>query len=139
MFRRMQGVTLLELMVVIVIVALLASIAIPSYRSYMVRSHRTEATTALLQIRSAQEKFFLQNGRYINTTAGLTAAPPAGLGLAATTPNGYYTITVGGTVTRFTAQAVPAGGQAGDEQCQQFNIDADGGQSSAPDTQHCWR
>jgi type IV pilus assembly protein PilE len=54
---RERGVTLLELMAVVVIIGILASIAIPSYRSYLLRAQRTGGTAALLRIAAAQEKF----------------------------------------------------------------------------------
>ena len=77
-----NGVTLIELLTVIVVIGILASIAVPSYRNYLIRAQRTEATTALLNLQAAQEKFYLQNNAYTDQVA---AAPPAGLGLMATT------------------------------------------------------
>ena len=74
------GMTLIELMIVVAIVALLASIAVPSYRQYVLRANRIEATTALLQLAAAQEKFYLQNNTYAGN-ALIDDAPPAGLGL----------------------------------------------------------
>ena len=98
MNKSARGVTLIELMVVILVLAILASIAVPSYRRYVMRSNRTEATAALLQLRIAQEKFFLQNGQYADDGA-LTTAPPAGLGLPGTTASNYYTVTLDRTST----------------------------------------
>ncbi len=78
MRNKMRGVTLIELVVVVAIVALLATIAIPSYRQFVLRSHRAEAKSALLNLAAAQEKFYLQNNTY---TDALDDAPPDGLGL----------------------------------------------------------
>ena len=58
------GFTLIELMIVIVVVAVLAAIAMPSYRQYVLRTHRTEAKRTLLNVAVAQEKFYLQNNTY---------------------------------------------------------------------------
>jgi len=55
--RRERGVTLIELVVVAAVIAILASVAIPSYRSHVLRAHRTEARAALLALATAQEKF----------------------------------------------------------------------------------
>ena len=44
--RRMAGVTLLELMIVVVVIAVLGAVAIPSYREYTRRAHRAEAKGA---------------------------------------------------------------------------------------------
>lgn len=141
MRRQMHGFTLIELMLVIVVVAILASIAVPSYRSYMIRTNRTEATAALLQIRSAQEKFFLQKNRYADTDE-LTDAPPDGLGLPAVTPNNRYDIFIDGDNTTFTATATPhaGGGQEDDGACQSLSIDESGLSDSSPaSTAVCWK
>ncbi len=79
-----RGFSLIELMVVVAIVALLASIATASYRNYTRRATRTEGRSVLLAIQVAQEKYFLQNSQYVQTIAGVIAAPPAGLGIPLT-------------------------------------------------------
>lgn len=142
MQHRMQGFTLIELMIVIVVVAILAAIAVPSYRSYMLRTNRTEAKAVLLQVLSAQEKFFLQNNSYAGA-AQLTPAPPNGLGLPATTANGGYVVSIapGATPgTTYVATATAAGGQLQDTDCQTFTIDEMGARNSAPSAVGtCWR
>src|SRR5437763_16809045 len=77
--HRMRGMTLIELMVVVAIVAILASLAVGSYRRYVLRANRTDATSALLRIQVGEEKYFLQNNAY---TINATAQPPTGLGVA---------------------------------------------------------
>ncbi|HEX6572671.1 MAG TPA: type IV pilin protein [Steroidobacteraceae bacterium] len=120
-----RGVTLIELMIVIVVVGILASIAVPSYRSYVLRTHRVEAKTALLNLAAAQEKHYLQNNTYAANSA-LTTAPPAGLGLPATTENGWYTVAIasGANAASFTATATSAGAQVADTDCATFTITA---------------
>ena len=81
MKNEVTGFTLIELMIVIVIVAVLAAIAMPSYRQYVLRTHRTEAKRSLLNVAVAQEKFYLQNNTYAGPSA-LKIAPPAGLGIS---------------------------------------------------------
>ena len=68
---RSRGVTLLELMAVVVIIGVLGTLAVNSYRGYLLRTNRTEARMALLQIQANQEKFFLQNNRYADTSGAL--------------------------------------------------------------------
>ena len=110
MLNKMRGVTLIELVVVVAIVALLATIAIPSYRQFVLRSHRAEAKSALLDLAAAQEKCDLKNNTY---TDAIDDAPPDGLGLLATTEGGYYTIAVDDAdADSFTATATAAAGQA---------------------------
>ena len=143
---RARGVTLIELMIVVIILSVLAAIAFPSYRSYVIRTNRSEATAALLNLRSNQERFYLQNNSYADT-AELTTAPPAGLGMSATTEGGRYTLSiVDGDAVQFSAQAVPAtgGGQTEDDACQTFTINNLGVRTAAngggtDNTAECWR
>ena len=137
--RLQRGVTLIELMIVIVVVAIIASIAVPTYRSYMLRAQRTDATAALLRARSAQERFFLQNRQYM-TNADLLAA---GLN---TSEHGYYTVTTAPDGARplpnFALTAVPAAGspQAADTKCANFALDDMGTRRSAPSPiETCWK
>jgi type IV pilus assembly protein PilE len=123
--RRQRGMTLIELMIVVVIVAVLASIAVPSYRSYVLRTHRVEAKTALLNLAAAQEKHYLQNNTYAANSA-LTTAPPGGLGLPATTENGWYTVAIasGANAAGYSATATATGTQVDDTDCVSFTITA---------------
>lgn len=139
-----RGFTLIELMIVVLVVAILASIAVPSYRQYVMRSNRTDATTALLRLQAAQEKFFLQNMRYANN---LAAAPPAGLGLPANSDGGHYALALvmGAGDMSYDATATPQAGdgQVDDARCTSFSIDETGRRSATggaadPDAE-CWR
>jgi type IV pilus assembly protein PilE len=121
---RPQGVTMIELLIVVVIVAITASAAVPSYRRYVLRAHRVEAKTALLNLATAQEKFHLQNNGYAGPAA-LATAPPDGLGLTGTTGNGWYTIAItAASTTAFSATAMAAGAQTADGDCATFTIDS---------------
>ena len=107
--RRATGLTLIELVVVVAIVALLGTIAVPSYRSYLLRSHRVEAKAALLGLAVAQERFYLQHNRYA-ADAELDIAPPAGLGLRTTSERGLYAIAIDAAdAAGFTASATAIG------------------------------
>jgi len=146
-FRR--GFTLVELMIVVLVIAIIASIAVPSYRSYVIRAQRSDATTALLKIRTAQEKFFLQNTAYTAEfgPAGLRMMPAATTTL--TTENGYYTVrmtipdpTPGATPQSFLITATPVAGgpQASDAKCTSFTLNSDGTRTSSPNPiATCWK
>ena len=137
-----KGFTLIELMVTVAIVAILASIAIPSYRQYVLRAGRTDATAALLRIQTAEEKFFLQNNAY---TATLVGAPPAGLGLLTSSENGKFDLGVALVGTGYLATATPnaASGQTDDTKCTSFTIDQNGTRKAymgaADNTAECWK
>src|SRR5688572_9653384 len=121
---RMRGVTLIELMVVIMVLAILASIAVPSYRRFLLRSQRTEAMRALMQAQTAQEKFFLQNNMYSDDLTGAPAA--GGLGLLTTTDTGTYDLALEATAATFTVTATAKDGQRQDEDCLEFSINQAG-------------
>ncbi len=141
----MRGFTLVELMIVVVVVSILAAVAIPSYRNYVMRSQRTDATTALLRIQAAEEKFFLQNNAY---STNLVPAPPNGLGMADRHGRRQLRRLVfngdaGGAGVSYVATATAAAGQLDDVKCQTFTIDQNGTRqatgSGANPTQECWR
>lgn len=132
--RRMQGITLIELMIVVVIVSILAAVAYPNYQEFTARAKRNEARAALLRLATNQERLYLNNNTY---TADLTS-----LGFATTptwtTETGYYTIQVtAANASNFTATAtyLQGGSEAG--KCLTFTIDGRGTKTSAPDAD-CW-
>ena len=136
MRNKARGFTLIELMIVIVIVAVLAVIAVPSYRQYVLRTHRAEAKRTLLNLATAQEKYYLQNNSYAGPSA-LDIAPPAGLGLAATTEHGYYAVAItAGDVSAFSATATAQGAQTDDARCASFSIDHTGARTAT--NAECW-
>ena len=126
----------MELMTAVVIVAILATIATPSYRAYLLRTHRVTAKSALLAIATSQERYYLTHHSY-GTIAQLAAD-----NYATTSENGMYTITIEvADAATFTAKATATVGTNGvdmrqDAKCQWLQITAAGVRSaSSPD---CW-
>jgi len=62
--RTVCGMTLVELVIVVAVVAILLTVAAPSYRSYTLRVHRTEAIRMLLQASMCQERLAASRGSY---------------------------------------------------------------------------
>ena len=137
---RIAGLTLIELMVVLLIIGILAAVAVPSYRQYVIRAHRTEAKTALLRLAANQERHYLQNNTYTDDLALL------GFGTGVS-DNGVYTLSVPiADTTTYQAIAVPTPGgglsdidMSQDEACARFTIDTAGQRGAFPDPDGtCW-
>ncbi len=139
--RGMLGITLLELMAVVAVIGVLGMIAIPSYRQYAMRAQRTEAKSALLQLATNQERYYLANRTY-GTVAQLQAASL--LAADARSERGTYDISIGvANATTFTATATPRAGAAinmtNDAACATFSIDAQGVRTATgTDAANCW-
>jgi type IV pilus assembly protein PilE len=113
--RRTEGVTLLELMVVVLIVGILAAIAIPAYNDYITRSRRSDAFTALETVRAAQEMYRAEKGQY---QTALGSLPGCSFNLD------NYTIALpAAAAATFTVSATPRNTQAGDFS---FSVDQNG-------------
>jgi type IV pilus assembly protein PilE len=121
-------------MVVVTIAAILLSIAGPSHLSYIRKSRRTEAKTALLDLASREERYMSSNNAHSNTAAnlGYTALPTA-IG------SGYYQLSAAAPVAAtaaapasFTATATPVAGKGQDKDlpCASFTVDSTGKQSA---------
>ena len=134
MIRKLRGITLIELMIVIVIIGIMASVAYPQYREFAARAKRVEAKAALLQIAQNQERFYLSNNSYTNdmTNLGFTASTNF------ITKSESYTISITAANSNdFTAVATYRFDDSEKSKCETFTMRADNIQSSAPDTD-CW-
>lgn len=140
---RMRGVTLIELMTVVVVMAIIASIAVPTYRKYLIRAQRSEGKIALLQLQTAEEKHYLQNNTYTDKVTDSSTAEVPGLGLPGTSETGKYKVTVlleeGGQA--YTATATPQTGQADDKDCGSLKLDERGTRSitGTKNPEFCWK
>ena len=128
---------MIELMIVMVIVGILMAIAIPAYQGYVMRSHRTDAHSSLLDIAARQERHVSQFNRYAEK---ITDDGATGLNMAsANSREGYFTLEVTSEpctnfANCYTIKATAAGNQANDTDCPSISYNSAGTKSPAA----CW-
>jgi type IV pilus assembly protein PilE len=106
---RSRGFSLIEVLVTCVIVGILAAIALPSYQKQIQKTRRSDAKSALIGAAGQMERYFTERSTYATATLG------SGGVYAATTENGYYTLSLANlSATTYTLSATPAGAQTGD-------------------------
>lgn len=72
-----RGFTLIEVMITVAIVAILATIALPSYRDYILRGQLADAPTALATVAAEMERYYQNNRTY--ASIGTFVTPCAAL------------------------------------------------------------
>jgi type IV pilus assembly protein PilE len=133
--RRQAGLTLIELMIVIVVIGILAAVAIPSYREYILRSHRNAAQAFLQDVASRQAQYLLDARAYATSISALGLTTPNDL---ATRYTFSPTATNTASGVAFTVQAIPIGPQAG-ERCGTLSIDSAGAKAATGSSPvGCW-
>ena len=147
--KAQRGFTLIELMITVAVIAVLAAIAVPSYREYVLRSHRVEGQGLLSEAAARQERWRAQNGGY-STPA---TANPSTLAKAVDnlklpggeySENRYYKLEIEDSTTGnggYLLIAKRNGAQANDSKCGDFTLTATGtkGMASGGDVATCWR
>ncbi len=94
-----RGFSLLELMVAVAIAGILASVAIPSYTSYVIRSHLVDMTDGIAAMSANMEIYFQDNRTYEdsgNFTSPCRALATTNYSIACTSNATTYTLTATG-------------------------------------------
>ncbi|MFA7552717.1 MAG: type IV pilin protein [Spongiibacteraceae bacterium] len=119
--KKAKGFTLIEVMITVAILGILIAIALPNYRSFVLKGNRSDAMAILNEVMQAQERYAAANDTYVTDISTLGYANPQ---LSA---EGNYRVAAGnctsGGITvcvRLTATAV--GGQANDDNGNSGNL-----------------
>lgn len=142
-----RGFTLVELMIVVAIIGILAAIAYPNYSQYILKSHRTDAKSALTYASQRMERFYTERMTYNAASLGSASSDIA----KTTSPDNYYTIafdsnptsnspcsgtrTSNPSANAYRLCATPTGVQSSDT-CGVFSLSNTG--QKTPTTASCW-
>lgn len=134
--KKIQGFTLLEVLITVTIIGILSGIATMGYQRYVYRANRTEAKAILLDISQRAERFYTDNNTYTGYSipTNLRQVPEQG--------NKTYDVsfTTGSSGQTFTVSATPKNRQVKDT-CGTMSINNIGRKSasgSSLDGSRCW-
>lgn len=113
--NRMQGFTLIEVLIAIVIVGILAALALPSYNNQVAKSRRSDCMGVMMSFAQAMEKYNAINYTYQGAADGeKNTGKPASTLFPDQCPmegNAFYDLTISAaSVSDFTLTATPVAG-----------------------------
>ncbi len=74
-YKKQDGFTLIELMIVVAIIGILSAIAIPNFARYQSKSRQSEAKIALASIYGGEKAFFAEYSAYIDDLTAIGYTP----------------------------------------------------------------
>lgn len=127
-----SGFTLIELLITVAIVSILASIALPSYASYIARANRSAAQVQLMQAAQFMQRFYMANDSYIVDRANNTIQTqmPGGLQQSPSEGAALYTLVIPQESLAgagFSLHMIPvAGGRMAEDECGTLTLSGTG-------------
>jgi len=131
---------------VVAIIAIISAFAYPSYDRYVIKTKRSVAQNALLQVADRQQQFFMDNKRFAAdiTNLGFPANPYViddnGTSTVASDADAVYSLSLSNvTATTWTATATPLNSQLSrDTYCGSLTITQTGAKSKSGASDECW-
>jgi type IV pilus assembly protein PilE len=132
------------LMITVAIVGILASVAYPSYLSYLTRGKRSAAASFIMTMSNREEQSMLNARCYFSYPTDAACAPPAVTIPTEVSANYTVTISASNTATppTFTVTATPNASQLShDAACKNLTLDNLGtkGISGTGTVANCWK
>ncbi|WP_417659709.1 type IV pilin protein [Pseudidiomarina sp.] len=123
--KKLSGMTLIELMIVVAIIGIIAAIAYPNFTNYVKQGRRADAMGELMKLQMAQEEYRLRNASY---------ATIADLGFTSSSEFYTFSVTNIGAET-YTLTATATGAQTSDTDCATMSINQNDQKTPAT----CWQ
>jgi type IV pilus assembly protein PilE len=133
--RRVRGLTLVEITVVLAVVGIVAAMAWPSHLAQLQRARRLDATSALTRLQFVQERHRSAQGHY---AANLAELGPAALVRSA---EGLYDLSArsaGDGAVVLLARARADRAQANDTDCREITLQLSQGLADPGPNGRCW-
>ncbi|KJG58550.1 hypothetical protein UA38_06600 [Photobacterium kishitanii] len=129
---KQKGVTLIEMLIAVAIIGVLTAVAYPSYQSYVLKGHRTQAMTDLIMIQLAMESK-RTGGEDYSAFDGIDHSQIISSLCPACANDERYDYEIEATTVNYTIKALPKLAQTNDE-CSTLELN----ETSKGSPEGCW-